>query len=290
MTATAEWESLDSAFKASRQRLFDGFRTPFEWSLRHLPYDMDCGAVGYGWAYLCFPDEYARELSRTFESCSQLPTVLRRLRSQKRPDKINIGVPHGLAGALHFFSLAQALNIKPRVSKSLLDTCLDTLEWSLEEIERPQSGARLPGFAQKRMSWCGSAVGIAAALEAAFQRVGNATLRTLSEDFLNLRPSRTQKLDSPYLCHGSAGVSYTLERLSLWQSESTLADESRNYLAQTKQLLRSRPRSGALFKKELEKSILFSNYGAVAAVETLAKKRSRRWDFLLYFNHPRLRI
>ena len=158
----------------------------------------------------------------------------------------NLGVAHGIPGAIALLARFVAADIAPERSRRLLDGAVALLLGAGPSERAPRFPAWLPDDAPvTRIAWCYGDLGIAAVLlglpEPAWRAEGLALARACAA-----------RLDDPTmrdasLCHGTAGAAHVFHRMALATGEPALADAARTLLARTLERRRSEPIAGFPF-------------------------------------------
>jgi lantibiotic biosynthesis protein len=152
----------------------------------------------------------------------------------------NLGVAHGLPGAIALLAEAQAAGVAEDAARSLL---AGAVPWLLAQEQPPDAGSRFsyavaPGGGEPRpcrLAWCYGDLGIAAALLAAARCAGEpaweqralAIARSAAE-----RPVDSSGVIDMGLCHGAAGAAHLFNRLYQASGEPALATSARFWLEQ----------------------------------------------------------
>jgi len=155
----------------------------------------------------------------------------------------NLGVAHGIPGAIALLARFIAADIAPERSRRLLDGAVALLLGAAAPDRAPRFAAWLPDDAPvTRVAWCYGDLGIAAVLlglpDPAWRAEGLALARACAA-----------RLDDPSmrdasLCHGTAGAAHVFHRMALATGEPALADAARTLFARTLERRRSEPIAG----------------------------------------------
>ena len=221
-------------------------RTPVGAWLSQLDYDLISGLVGFGTYFLeRLPTESAATgvalVIDHLESLAERsdrgvtwftpPERLPEWQRQKCPaGYYNLGVAHGMPGAIHFLGEAAAAGIERERSLRLLNGAID---WLLAQ-RRPEGSASwfsawlADGHSDdSRLSWCYGDLGILPVLFQAARRTGRGDVKCFADGLLDHSLSRgghdSQVADAA-LCHGAAGVGHIFNRLYQTEGDARCRD------------------------------------------------------------------
>ena len=131
-----------------------------------------------------------------------------------------LGVAHGVPGVIAFLAQAWAAGVLPETSSALLRGGLD---WLKGERNSLGSSCCFPGMitesgkiASRPLGWCYGDTGLAAALLTAAKALSDEALADLAIDIALEAASRDHEASGIHeacLCHGSAGVAHSFNRL-----------------------------------------------------------------------------
>lgn len=213
-------------------------------------YDLVKGLIGIGvYALERFPEpRAAQSLDAVLEHLADLaeesedgvtwftppelidPASMRRFRD----GCYELGVAHGVAGAIAFLASAHAV-AKDRVRiETLLDRAVRWLMGRREDgrFPYPREIARDGASEGGRLSWCNGNVGIAAALLKAGLVLDDAGVRShaieLAVAGAGVEPREAHMID-PCLCHGTAGIAHVLNRMHQATGDARLEERAQTW-------------------------------------------------------------
>jgi hypothetical protein len=146
----------------------------------------------------------------------------------------NLGVAHGLPGALFFLSEAMAAQIQPVLAEELLHGGVKWLAYMQNTGRLPaRFDLAAPPFIAPpaRLAWCYNDLGIAAVMLHVAHRTQREKYRALATDLLAHCLSVAGELGSPdaALCHGATGVAHIMSRLYRSQGDQRCFDAAISY-------------------------------------------------------------
>ncbi|GAA2731482.1 lanthionine synthetase C family protein [Actinocorallia aurantiaca] len=138
----------------------------------------------------------------------------------------NLGMAHGAAGILALLALAARAGHTVNGQREAIESLTDFFDrWRQDSADGPwwpqwltrddlRTGLLTSHTRSGRPSWCYGAIGIARALQLAAEATGQESNRKTAETALaaNLADRHLDRLDTPGLCHGLAGVYQTAYR------------------------------------------------------------------------------
>lgn len=213
-------------------------------------YDLLSGLVGFGIYFLeRLHSEGARRgierilrlldesAERTVEGIRwHTPTeFLSQWERERCPDGYyNLGVAHGLPGALFFLSEALAAEIQPKLAEELLH---GGVKWLMKMQNTQRLPVRfdlaVPPFipAPNRLAWCYNDLGIAAVMLHVALRTQCEEYHTFATNLVNHCLSVAGELRSPDagLCHGATGVAHIMTRIYQSEGNQRCSDAAINY-------------------------------------------------------------
>lgn len=149
----------------------------------------------------------------------------------------NLGVAHGIPGALPVLAGAAAAGVAEERSRELLEGAVAFL---LANRIDPEGGVHFPyqvadtGEARtgSRLAWCYGDPGVAAALSSAARRVGrddwDREARQIAVDAAR-RPKDEGGVQDAGICHGAVGLGLLFQRLHHRYGDEALAEASRHW-------------------------------------------------------------
>lgn len=225
------------------------------------PYDLVAGLAGHGvYALERLPDPVAAdclervverldELAERSESGTSWLTPVRHVPEAQRvhaPNGYrNLGVAHGVPGALAVLAAAAGAGIAVERSRDLAE---GAVRWLLAQSPPPGNGPRFAYWvapnqapAPSRSAWCYGDPGVAAALLTAARCAGKKDWEreAVAIGMLAARrePGQTGVKDAG-LCHGAAGLGHIFNRLYQATGEAELGRAARDWLGRTLALRR----------------------------------------------------
>jgi lantibiotic biosynthesis protein len=161
----------------------------------------------------------------------------------------DLGVAHGVAGAIGLLGLLVGAGVEPERAGPLLD---GAVRWLWKQTVATPEGPSVPVWTAPddpvssstpaRSAWCYGDPGVAAALLLAARAAGRADWARQATD-LALRSTRRRPedtgVDNGGVCHGSAGLAHLYHRLYRTTGEEELAAAARYWLADTVRRCRS---------------------------------------------------
>ncbi len=150
--------------------------------------------------------------------------------------RYNLGLSHGIPGAIAFLGAAYAAGISRKKVKALLD---GAMSWFLQQELPAASRSRFPtvvieGVEPKasRLAWCYGDAGIAAALMSAALHTGERSWEMKATEIAIAAANRSfpsSEVADAGLCHGAAGLAHVFNRLYAATGEEALAEASRRW-------------------------------------------------------------
>lgn len=165
----------------------------------------------------------------------------------------DLGVAHGVPGAVALLGAIHAAGIEPERTRRLLD---EAIRWLTAHSVPTGTGPTFPFWvapgeepAPARSAWCYGDPGVAAALLVAARAVGEPGWEreavALACRAAARAPEHTGVVDAGF-CHGAAGLAHLYNRLHQATGEPVLAQAARDWLERTLDLCdRARRRGGA---------------------------------------------
>ena len=160
--------------------------------------------------------------------------------------RFNLGLSHGVPGAVGFLAQALARTISPERTQRLLE---DAVAWLLAQATPEPSPVAFPYFvtpsfrpaADTRSAWCYGDAGVAAALLAAGHAAQRPDWQRAGLD-VALRAARRPMTESGVLdaglCHGAAGLALSFARLFQATGDERLRDAGARWFERTLALRR----------------------------------------------------
>lgn len=220
--------------------------------------------------------------------------------NEARPEgHVNVGFAHGVPGILAF--LAAAADADVPGSRDLL---APAVRWLAAHRLPPGAGSAFPAFvypafesSPARLAWCYGDPGVAVALLAAGEALGDGETVALAREVALGCVGRDADVDAT-LCHGSAGLGHMFNRLGQALGEERLLDLARGWFAvtvdrhrdgltvvdreATKRLLRD----GGTVSVDAGYGLLFGAAGAGLALASAVSSRPPRWDAAMFVRSP----
>jgi len=197
----------------------------------------------------------------------------------------NLGVAHGIPGAIALLARFAAAGIAPERSRRLLDGAVALLLGAAPAANAPRFQAWLPDRSPAgRIAWCYGDLGIAAVLlglpEPAWRAEGLALARACATRIAD------PMLRDASLCHGTAGAAHVFHRMALATGEPALADAARTLFARTLEQRRDEPIAGFPFWSAgdhyaADASLLQGAAGVALALHAAISDIEPAWDRLL---------
>ena len=215
-------------------------------------FDLISGVVGIGvYALARLPSEAGQQLvaavvSRLAELVSPQTQGLawltppRLLAPQRRPmcpqGCYDLGIAHGIAGIIAFLARTVARGVDASPAPALLD---GALEWLLaQESDNPDGRFPcwvIPGTHRSppaRAAWCYGDPGVAVALHAAADAIGDTTVANAAQRVGHSAARRTLETTGVVdagICHGAAGLAHLFSRLHQTSCDPLYADVARSW-------------------------------------------------------------
>lgn len=276
-------------------------------------YDLMNGLVGFG-VYALERGEAGRALAvrvlDRLERCATghgeglawftSPDLLPAKHLEAAPDGYwNLGIPHGIPGAIALLARYVAHGIEPARARALLDGAVTFVR----SVPSPRAGGRFPPWLPNhkpistRLAWCYGDLGVAAALigagiharEPAWRREGLAlahacAARTLAEAHFH----------DASLCHGAAGIAHVFHRMARATRDQTLAIAARAWIVETLRMQSNVPIAGyprvfeaaGELRYEEDATLLTGCTGVALALHGAISEVEPRWDRLLLLDLP----
>lgn len=277
-------------------------RSPWDGS-----YDLISGLAGfglYGLERLPRPaarDCVARVVDRLEENAEwsaegvtwhTAPELLPRHQRERTPGgHYNLGVAHGLPGAVAFLAAACAAGVAEEKARPLLD---GAVRWLLAQRLPEAEGARLPSWVASEeeprptsSAWCHGDPGAAAALLVAARCAGEPAWEHEALALARLaarRPREEAGILSAGLCHGAAGLGHIFNRLSQATGEEEFAAAARFWLERSLDMRRP----GEAVAGFGEPGLLTGAAGIGLALLAATGGVEPRWDRVLLLSPPGL--
>jgi len=206
----------------------------------------------------------------------------------------NLGLAHGIPGAIALLARFVASGVEPVRSRALLDDAVAFLVGA--SPARP--GARYPSWqpaasaASPRLAWCYGDLGVASALLGAALHVGEPAWQTeaiaLARDCA-ARSYDDAKIFDAAICHGAGGVAHLFHRMARATDDPVLATAARSWLDRALALrcaeglagFRSHDGAGAP-----DASILTGVAGIGLVLHAAISEVEPAWDRLLLIDLP----
>jgi class I lanthipeptide synthase len=162
-------------------------------------------------------------------------------RNQHPEGYANLGVAHGVPGAIGLLAQAVAKGVAVEQSRRLLS---GAVEWLLAQ-QLPNHPAGRFGYTAgdhselSRLAWCYGDLGIAAVLLSAARAADNASWEREAVQIARLAAQRTlanSAVQDAGLCHGAAGIGHLFNRLYQTTGQAELLDAARRWFEVTLQL------------------------------------------------------
>ena len=243
-------------------------------------YDLIQGSVGAGvFALEAGDDELACAVLEHLEAWSAR-------RWFTRPDELvepereiaptgytNLGMAHGVPGAIALVARFVHRGIEPARSRALLD---DAVELVATVASPYLLWLPPPAGESRRLAWCYGDLGVAVALIGAGVYANHARAYERGLELARGAASWTVDVDETGLCHGIAGVAHLFNRLAQATGDNELATAARNWFARL--LGRTDPaRDG---------SFLLGRAGITLALHAATTDVEPTWDRLLLADVP----
>lgn len=141
-------------------------------------------------------------------------------------EEVNLGLAHGMMGTIVILSKIFELNIKKTEVKKML---LSSIKWLLKQ--KINGGDHLFPFVPQnpKIGWCYGDLGVAYSITFAGKKMGNEKLVNTGID-LGLKSSKFTRtnamIDSPYFCHGAAGIAHIYNRFYHLTGENQFLNQS----------------------------------------------------------------
>jgi lantibiotic modifying enzyme len=247
-------------------------RRSLERVVAHLASTAREEATGLTWAYVPAPEAMAF--------------------NEHRPEgHVNLGFAHGVPGILAFLAAASAAGVAG--ARELLGPAV---RWFLAQRLPPGAGASYASFVfpdreseTARLAWCYGDPGIAVALHAAGEALGDGEVTAFARDVALGCAGRDDDVDAT-LCHGSPGLGHAFNRLGQALGEERLLDLARRWYAVTLDrhlpALLSDGVAGGAFVVDPGNGLLFGRAGAALALVAAASDAAPWWDAALYVTPP----
>ena len=216
--------------------------------------------------------------------------------NEARPEgHVNLGFAHGVPGIVAFLAAAETAGVAG--SRDLLEPAVRYLA-----AQRLPSGAgsAFPAFvyddwesSPARLAWCYGDPGVAVALLAAGEALGDDGALALAREVALGCAGRDAEVDAT-LCHGSAGLGHMFNRLGQALADERLLDLARHWFvetverhaagltvvdrAATKRLLRE----AGTVSVDAGYGLLFGAAGAGLALASAILDRAPRWDAAMF--------
>ena len=214
--------------------------------------DLTDGLAGLGvLALRCLPDGDAEVgVASVVERFDELAEPLGPgLAWTSEPDRLGVGVAHGVAGIVLFLAGAHGAGIAQERAERLLD---GAAEWLLS-LPLGEDGRRFPAFplappaesSAMPNAWCWGDVGVALALARAGQVRARDDWRQAAVDAAlaaAVRQPDELGVGDACFCHGSAGVAHVLRALGTVTGDERFTDAALRWLDRT--LAERRPGEG----------------------------------------------
>jgi len=162
----------------------------------------------------------------------------------------NLGLAHGVPGALGFLARALRAGVRATQARALLE---DGAAWLVAQRLPAGAGGAFADFVAEdvppepaRLAWCYGDPGAALGLLAAARALERADLESVALDVARLaarRPLEGSAVVDTGLCHGSAGLAHVFHRLARATGDATCLAAARRWLAET---LVPRPERGGV--------------------------------------------
>ena len=223
------------------------------------------------------------------------PELLPDFQRARAPDGYwNLGVAHGIPGAIALLARFAAADIEPARCRTLLDGAVALLLGSAPAGATPRFAGWLPdaGGTTPRVAWCYGDLGIAAVLlglpDEARRADGLALARACA--------ARTGApgLNDASVCHGTAGAAHLFHRMALATGDTTLAAAARTLIERTLAERRPDPIAGFPFwlaaegeqRFHADASLLQGAAGVALVLHAAISDVEPSWDRLLLVDLP----
>ncbi|MDP8931940.1 MAG: lanthionine synthetase C family protein [Actinomycetota bacterium] len=176
-----------------------------------------------------------------------------------RPGRADLGVAHGVPGAIALLGAIFAAGVEPARSRGLLEGAVD---WLFEQAVATESGPTFPVWvapgaepSPARCAWCYGDPGVAAALLVAARGVGEPEWEreavALACRAAERPTAETGVVDAGF-CHGTAGLAHLYNRMYQATGEERLGQAARYWLERTLDFCRDAQRQGGKWVKGTE--------------------------------------
>ena len=237
------------------QFLLDLVRT--QQDRKTLSYDLMSGVVGFGvyWANRLsgkLAREGLRESLAWLEQAAVMdgpdklywttaPNFLPPAKRVHHPEGlINLGLAHGLPGAVMFLSICIELGIERERARSLVER---TLAWLRTHVQNEEVGSCFPptiadGFPARctRLAWCYGDLGVGLSLWTAAAALNSEEIRDWALEVMHAAAHRTKAnsgISDAGICHGSSGVAHLFNRAYHLSGEVVFRDAARFWYLET---------------------------------------------------------
>jgi lantibiotic modifying enzyme len=273
------------------------------------PYDLINGLTGIGvYALARWPrpgaaqcllgvvEQFARRARHDRDGVSwwSPPSWQGRRRELYLPDRVDLGVAHGIAGVIPFLARVHRLGLATQTVRPLLD---GAVHWLLAHLVDTASGPTVPSFVadgvepvRARSAWCYGDPGVAAALLLAARDVGERAWAAAATGLAlraAARPPDQAGVKDAGLCHGSAGLAHLFNRMYQMTGEPALADAARFWVERTLELCAAAaPGPDATFPDAARPAwkgpgLLEGAAGVALALEAASSTAEAAWDQML---------
>jgi lantibiotic modifying enzyme len=210
----------------------------------------------------------------------------------------NLGLAHGVPGAIAFFGAAWVAGVRRRKARELLD---GAVAWLLHQTSKDPTGSRFPAWLARgrpredcRSAWCYGDPGVAAALMCAAQSVGESAWE---REALKIaygavaRPPDETGIVNAGLCHGAAGLGHVFNRMYQATGDAELARAARYWFRRALAMRRKgrgfggfsalSGRADGTYYWEDDPGILMGSAGIALALLAATTSTEPEWDRML---------
>jgi len=243
-------------------------------------YDLIQGSTGAGvFALEAGDDELARAVLEHLEAWSarrwfsRADELVDSEREVAPTGYTNLGMAHGVPGAIALLARFVHRGIEPARSRAILDDAVEMIA----AVQSPFLPWLPPRAGEsRRLAWCYGDLGVAVALVGAGLYASHARAYERGLELARSAASWTIDVDETGLCHGIAGVAHLFNRLAQATGDETLESAARNWFARL--LARTDPaRDG---------SFLIGRAGITLALHAATTDIEPAWDRLLLADLP----
>jgi lantibiotic biosynthesis protein len=216
--------------------------------------------------------------------------------------RLDLGVAHGIAGAIGLLARFVVADIEPRRSRALLERVVELLVAAVPPREPPRFPAWVtpgdPGGLPARLAWCYGDLGIALALLAAARATDRAEWEEVAVSLASgaaARRSADAGVIDTCLCHGSAGAAHAFHHLFRATGRAVLGEAALYWVDRTLELHRPGEAYGGFPRATVEPggtrwapnaTLLGGATGVCLALLAAVTRDEPAWDELLLFGVP----